>query len=67
VPLLQIGPLFVGAAVGMGFTVTVDVYFVLQPEFAVPLVTVKEYVAVAVGVAVGLAAVVDDKFDPLQV
>jgi hypothetical protein len=44
VPPLHIGPLCVGAAVGVGLTVTVVVYMVegTQPDAAVPLVTVRE-------------------------
>ncbi len=61
--------MFVGAAVGLAFTVTVVVYIVLgaHPDAAVPLVTVSEYVLVTVGVAVGFCAVVDDKLAPLHV
>jgi hypothetical protein len=55
VPPLQIYPLFVGPAVGAEFTVTVVVYIVdgVQPDAAVPFVTVNEYVLLTVGVAVG--------------
>jgi hypothetical protein len=62
------GPLLVGAAVGIAFTVTEVVYTVagLQPGLPEPSVTVKEYVAVTVGVAVGFWAVVDDKLAPLH-
>lgn len=68
VPPLQIGLVFVGAAVGVGLTVTVVVYMVvgLQPDAAVPLVTVSEYTLVVVGVAVGLATTADDRFGPLH-
>ena len=67
-PPLQIGPLFVGEAVGLALTVTVVVYLVagLQPGAPPPL-TVNEYVLVIVGVAVGFCAVVEDKLGPLQV
>ena len=52
--------------IGGAFKVTVVVYTVpeLQPEPL--LLTVTEYVLVTVGVAVGLAAVVDDKLGPLH-
>ena len=67
VPPTHIGPLFVGAAVGVGLTLTSVVYIVagLQPDPA-PLLTVSEYVVVTVGVAVGLASVAEDKLAPLQ-
>ena len=44
VPPLHIGPLLVGAAVGVGFTVTDVVYTVdgLQPEWPLPSLTVSE-------------------------
>ena len=56
---LQIGPLLVGAAIGVGLTVTDVVYTVAgeQPGCVLPSLTVSEYTLVAVGVAVGLAAV----------
>lgn len=58
----QIGPLFVGAADGIGFTVTIVVNTVVGKQPA--LLTVNEYVAVVVGVAVGFCAVADDRFGP---
>jgi hypothetical protein len=68
VPPLHIGPLFVGAAVGVAFTVTEVVYTVAgeQPGCVEPSVTVSEYTLVTVGVAVGLATTDDDKDEPLQ-
>ena len=68
VPPLQIGPLFVGAAVGVVFTVTEVVYTVAgaQPGCVEPSVTVSEYTLVTVGVAVGLAIADDDNDEPLQ-
>jgi hypothetical protein len=58
----------VGAATGVALTETVVVYIVdgEQPEIAVPLVTVSEYVLVTVGVAVGFSVVAEDKPGPLQ-
>ena len=41
VPVLQIGPLFVGPAVGVAFTVAVVVYVFVHPR-PEPLVTVTE-------------------------
>jgi hypothetical protein len=69
VPPLQIGPLFVGAAVGVALTVTDVVYTVdgAQPASLVPSLTVSEYTVVEVGVAVGLATVDDDKDEPTHV
>jgi hypothetical protein len=68
VPPLHIGPLFVGAAVGVVLTVTDVVYTVdgLQPGFPEPSVTVNEYTVVTVGVAVGLAIVFEDNELPLH-
>ena len=66
VPPLQIGPLFVGDAVGTASTVTVVVYTVTGLQPLPVLVTVSEYVLVIVGVAVGLATAPDDKFGPLH-
>jgi hypothetical protein len=68
VPPLHIGLLFVGAAVGVEFTVTEVVYTVegLQPECPEPSVTVNEYTLVAVGVAVVLAPVVAASEVPLH-
>ena len=68
VPPLQIGPLFVGAAVGVVLTVTDVVYTVAgaQPGCVEPSVTVSEYTLVTVGVAVGAATTDDDKDEPLQ-
>ena len=68
VPPEHIGPLLVGAAVGVAFTVTDVVYTVdgLQPASAVPSLTVRLYTVVAVGVAVGLATEDDDNEVPLQ-
>lgn len=59
VPPAQIVPLFVGAAVGTELTVTAVVYTVpgLHPGLPLPSVTVKEYVVVTVGVAVGFCKV----------
>lgn len=53
---------------GVAFTVTTVVYTVpgLQPGNAVPLVTVREYVLVMVGVAVGLATAAEDRLGPLH-
>ena len=69
VPPTQIEPLLAGAAVGMPLTVTEVVYTVLgaQPGASVPLLTVSEYTVVAVGIAVGFCAVVDDRLAPLHV
>jgi len=49
-------------------TDTVVVYTVAgaQPGFEVPLVTVRAYTLVTVGVAVGFCTVVDDRLGPLQ-
>jgi hypothetical protein len=68
VPPLQIGPLFVGAAVGVVLTVTDVVYTVAgaQPGCVEPSVTVSEYTLVTVGVAVGAATTDDDNDEPLQ-
>jgi hypothetical protein len=68
VPPTHIGPLFVGAAVGVLLTVTDVVYTVAgeQPGCVEPSVTVSEYTLVTVGVAVGLATTDDDKDEPLQ-
>ena len=68
VPPLQIGPLLVGAAVGVAFTVTEVVYTVAgeHPGCVEPSVTVSEYTLVTVGVAVGLATTDDDNDEPLQ-
>jgi hypothetical protein len=68
VPPLHIGPLFVGAAVGVLFTVTEVVYIVdgLQPGLPEPSVTATEYTDVTVGVAVGFATVDEDKDGPLH-
>ena len=57
VPPLQITPLLVGAATGIGFTLTVVVYIVdgAQPLSVVPSDTVSEYTPVTVGVAVGFS------------
>jgi hypothetical protein len=68
VPPAHIGPLFDGAAVGVVFTVTDVVYTVagLQPGWPLPSLTVRLYTPVTVGVAVGLAAVDEDKAEPLQ-
>jgi hypothetical protein len=65
---LHITPLFIGAATGFDLTVTAVVYTVegTQPDAAVPLVTVNEYVLVTVGVAVGLASVEEERFGPLH-
>jgi uncharacterized membrane protein YjjB (DUF3815 family) len=69
VPPRQIVPLFVGAAVGTGLTLTLVVYFVpeLQPDAA--FVTVKEYIVVpsAVGIAVVGEVLVEPMPVPLQV
>jgi hypothetical protein len=68
VPPTHIGPLLVGAAVGVAFTATDVVYTVagLQPASVVPSLTVRLYTEVAVGVAVGLATEADDNEVPLQ-
>jgi hypothetical protein len=68
VPPTHIGPLLVGAAVGVAFTATDVVYTVdgLQPASVVPSLTVRLYTEVAVGVAVGLAIEEDDNEVPLQ-
>jgi hypothetical protein len=68
VPPLHIGPLFVGAAVGVELTVTLVVYTVAgaQPGLLVPFDTVNEYTVVVVGVAVGFAVVEDDNAGPLH-
>ena len=65
-PPLQIGPSFVGEAVGTALTVTAVVYTVagLQP---LPLVlTVNEYVVVVVGVIAGFCAAELDPSDPVH-
>lgn len=67
VPPLHIGPLLVGLAVGVWFTVAVVVNTTTQPGCVVPFDTVMEYVAVVVGVAVGFSAVGDDRLRPLHV
>jgi hypothetical protein len=68
VPPTHIGPLLVGAAVGVAFTATDVVYTVdgLQPASAVPSLTVRLYTVFTVGVAVGLATEDDDNEVPLQ-
>ena len=38
----------------------------MHPGLPIPKLTVKEYMLVTVGVAVGFCAVVEDKLDPLQ-
>ena len=68
VPPLQMGPLLVGAAVGVAFTVTLVVYTVAgaQPGLPLPSLTVSEYTEVAVGVAVGFWPVDVDRLEPLH-
>jgi allophanate hydrolase subunit 1 len=62
-PPIHIGPLFVGAATGVLFTVTDVVYTVdgAQPASVVPSLTVSEYTVVDVGVAVGFSV-----FEPVN-
>ena len=65
---LQIIPLFVGLATGVLCTDTDVVYTVegLQPASDVPSVTVREYTAFVLGVAVGLADVAFEIARPLH-
>jgi hypothetical protein len=68
VPPLHIGPLFVGAATGVLFTVTDVVYTVdgAQPASVVPSLTVKEYTVEDVGVAVGFSVVEPVSDEPVH-
>jgi hypothetical protein len=68
VPPLHIGPLLVGAATGVLFTVTEVVYTVdgAQPASVVPSLTVSEYTVVDVGVAVGFSVVEPVSDDPVH-
>jgi hypothetical protein len=68
VPPTQIGPLLVGAAIGVLLTVTEVVYTVVgaQPGWVDPSLTVSEYTEVAEGVAVGFSTDVLDNAEPLH-
>jgi hypothetical protein len=58
--------LLVGAATGIGFTVTVVVWITVDVQPGMVLPAVNVYTAVAVGMAVGLAAVVVESAGPVQ-